>query len=109
MDIIVAQAADAKTAQAYYAAGQADAQSTITSKLPPGTSAKLNTSNTEGIGDKASIIAGAASAEGQTINFTGIYVLSGATFFTIGDLVLNKPAPTVSSIQDQAKVTLGRI
>ena len=109
LDVIVAQAADAKTAQAYYAAGQADAQSTIATKLPPGTAAKLNTANTEGIGDQAALITGGASVQGQTINFTGIYVLSGSTFFTIGDLVLNKPAPTASAIQDQAKVTLGRI
>lgn len=108
MDIIVAQAVDTKTAQAYYAAGLADANTTIDSKLPPGTTAKLNSANTEGIGDQATTITGAASVQGQTISFTGIYVLSGATFFTIGDLVLNKPSPTVTTIQDQAKVTLGR-
>ena len=109
MDIIVAQAPDAATAQADYAQAQGDAQTTIASQLPPGISAKLNTANTEGIGDKAATITGAASVQGQTISFTGIYVLSGATFFTIGDLVLAKPAPTVSAIQDQARTTLGRI
>ena len=109
MDILVAQAVDTKTAQAYYAAGLADAKTTIDSKLPPGTTAKLNTANTEGIGDKAATITGAASVAGQTISFTGIYVLSGATFFTIGDLVRAKPAPTVSAIQDQARTTLGGI
>lgn len=109
MDIIVAQAADAATAQADYAQAQADAQTTIATKLPPGTQAKLNTTNAQGIGDKAATITGASSVQGQTISFTGIYVLSGATFFTIGDLVLDKAPPTVTAIQDQAKVTLGRI
>lgn len=109
MDIIVAQAPDAATAQADFAQEQAEAQATITSKLPPGTTAKLNSANTEGIGDKAVTTTGAASVEGQTISFTGIYVLSGATFFTIGDLVLAKAPPTVTSMQDQAKGTLGRV
>ncbi|HEY5049981.1 MAG TPA: hypothetical protein VII50_03705 [Acidothermaceae bacterium] len=109
MDIIVAQAIDAKTAQADYAAAQADAQTTIASKLPPGVHVNLNAANAAGIGDQAVTITGAESLLGQTLSFTGIYVLSGATFFTIGDLVLAKPPPTVSAIEDQARTTLGRI
>jgi hypothetical protein len=111
MDIIVAQAPDAATAQADYAQAQADVQTTIATNLPPDITAKLNTdtASTAGIGDKAATITGAASVEGQTVSFTGIYVLSGATFFTIGDLVLAKAPPTVTAMQDQAKVTLGRI
>jgi hypothetical protein len=109
MDIIVAQAVDAKTAQADYAQGLADAETTIATNLPAGITVKLNTANTQGIGDRAAAITGASSVQGQTISFTGIYVLSGATFFTIGDLVLAKAPPTVTAIQDQAKVTLGRI
>jgi hypothetical protein len=109
MDIIVAQAIDAKTAQGDYAQGLADAQSTIATNLPAGVAVKLDSANTAGIGDQAVTITGAGSIQGQTLSFTGIYVLSGATFFTIGDLVLAKAPPTVTAIQDQAKVTLGRI
>jgi hypothetical protein len=75
----------------------------------PGISAKLNTANTDGIGDKAATITGAASVQGQTISFTGIYVLSGATFFTIGDLVTGTSPATLTALKDQAQVVLGRI
>jgi len=109
MDIIVAEAADPTTAQAAYAKGLNDAQTTIAGNLPAGVTVKLNPTNTQGIGDQASTITGSGAIQGQTISFTGIYVLSGAKFFTIGDLVLNKTPPTVTAIQDQAKVTLGRL
>ncbi len=69
----------------------------------------LNSANTEGIGDKASTVTGAETLLGKTISFTGIYVISGATFFTIGDLVLGTAPPTVADIQDQAKTVIGRI
>jgi hypothetical protein len=109
MDVIVTQAPDAKTAQAAFAQGVAEAQSTISTNLPPGITVKLDPTNTAGIGDNATTIIGAGSVAGQTISFTGIYVLSGATFFTIGDLVLTKAPPTAAAVQAQAKVTVGRI
>ncbi|HZV25837.1 MAG TPA: hypothetical protein VFG00_06075 [Acidothermaceae bacterium] len=109
MDVIVAEAPDAKTARFVYAQELGEAQAKIASDLPAGVSVKLDTTNTAGIGDEASTITGSGSIQGQTISFTGIYVISGATFFTIGDLVLAKAPPTVTAIQDQAKVTLGRL
>jgi hypothetical protein len=86
-----------------------EAQTLIATKLPPGISVKLHTANTAGIGDKASTVTGGETLLGKQISFTGIYVSSGSTFFTIGDLVLGTTPPTVKAIQDQAKVTLGRI
>jgi hypothetical protein len=105
----VAVAADAATAQADYSEEQAQAQTLIETKLPPGTVAKLNTTNTEGIGDRASTVTGTSAILGKPIYFTGIYVLKGPVFFLIGDLVVDAKPPTVAAIQDQAKVTLGRI
>jgi hypothetical protein len=109
MDIIVAQAADAATAQAVYATELGDAQNLIATRLPPGISVKLDTANTAGVGDKASTVTGAETLLGKTISFTGIYVISGATFFTIGDLVLGTTPPTTTAIQDQAQTVIGRI
>ncbi|HEY5050232.1 MAG TPA: hypothetical protein VII50_04980 [Acidothermaceae bacterium] len=109
MDIIVAQAADSKTAQADYAQELAQAQTLIATRLPAGVHVNLNTANTEGIGDNASTVTGSTAILGKPISFTGIYVISSATFFTIGYLVLGTTPPTVTAIQDQANVTLGRI
>jgi hypothetical protein len=59
------------------------------------------------------VLAGSTSGCGNSSprsSATGTFTLAnGATFFTIGDLVLAKAPPTVTAIQDQAKVTLVRI
>ena len=52
---------------------------------------------------------GGATILGKTISFTGIYVISGATFFTIGDLVLGVAPPTEAAIQAQAQIVIGRL
>ena len=109
MDIIVAQAATPEEAQADYTTEQAQAQSLIATRLPAGIHVDLNTANTEGIGDKAATVTGSETLLGKQISFTGIYVVSGPTFFTIGDLVVGAAPPTATAIQDQAKVVLGRI
>jgi hypothetical protein len=109
MDIIVGVASDTGTAKAEYAQEQAEAQTLIATRLPAGVHVNLNTANTEGIGDEAATVTGATAILGKTISFTAIYVLSDVTFFTIGDLVLGTTPPTVAAVQDQAKVTLGRI
>jgi hypothetical protein len=109
MDVIVGQAAAPAQAQAEYAQEQADAQTLIATRLPAGVHVNLNTANTEGIGDKAATVTGSETLLGKPISFTAVYVLSGNTFFTIGDLVVGTAPPTVTAVQDQAKVTLGRI
>jgi hypothetical protein len=109
MDIIVAQAASPAAAQADYATELGEAQTLIATRLPAGVHVNLNTANTAGIGDKASTVTGAEAILGKQISFTGIYVISGATFFTIGDLVLGTTPPTAAAIQDQAQTVIGRI
>ncbi len=109
MDIIVAQAATPGEAQADYTAELGEAQTLIATKLPPGVSVKLDTANTAGVGDQASTVTGGETLLGKQISFTGIYVISGSTFFTIGDLVVGAAPPTATAIQDQAKVVVGRV
>jgi hypothetical protein len=109
MDVLVAQATDATTAQAVYTTELGRAETMIATNLPPGVQINLDTANTAGIGDEAATATGSTSIAGKTISFTGIYVTSGATFFTIGDLVLDKAPPTAVAVQDQAKVVIGRI
>lgn len=109
MDVIVAQASDAATAQSVYATELGEAQTLIATNLPPGVHVNLDTANTAGVGDKASTVTGAETLLGKTISFTGIYVISGATFFTIGDLVLGAAPPTAAAIQAQAQTVIGRV
>jgi hypothetical protein len=109
MDIIVAMAASPAAAQAVYAEELGETQTLIATRLPAGVHVNLNTANTAGIGDKASTVTGAETLLGKQISFSGIYVISGATFFTIGDLVLGATPPTVAAIQDQAQTVIGRI
>jgi hypothetical protein len=120
MDVVVAQAADAATAKAVYAQELGNAQNLIATNLPPGVHLNLTTSSASvspsggsaspsSIGDEAATVTGGASIEGKTISFTGIYVISGATFFTIGDLLLGAAPPTEAAIQAQAQVVIGRL
>jgi hypothetical protein len=109
MDVLVGVATSAAAAQADWAQEQAQAQTLIETNLPAGSHINLDTSNTAGIGDKAATATGTTSIEGTSVSFTGIYVLSDATFFTIGDLVLGTHPPTVADMQAQAQTVLGRI
>jgi hypothetical protein len=109
MDIIVAQAASPAEAKGVYAQELGETQTLIATRLPPGVHVNLNSANTQGIGDQASTVTGSDTLLGKTISFTGIYVISGSTFFTIGDLVVGAAPATVSDVQDQAKTVIGRI
>jgi hypothetical protein len=120
MDVIVAQADSPATAKAVYAQELGQAQNLIATNLPPGVHVNLVTSSASlspsggsaspsSVGDEASTVTGSTSILGKTIAFSGIYVISGATFFTIGDLVVGTPAPTAAAIQAQAQTVIGRI
>ena len=122
MDIIVAEADSPATAKAVYAQELGNAQNLIATNLPPGVHVNLVTSSASlgsssasasaspsSIGDEASTVTGSAAILGKTISFTGIYVISGATFFTIGDLLLGATPPTEAAIQAQALVVIGRL
>jgi hypothetical protein len=124
MDIIVAEADSPATARAVYAQELGNAQNLIATNLPPGVHVNLVTSSASvgsssaststsasppSVGDEASTVTGSAAILGKTISFTGIYVISGATFFTIGDLLLGATPPTEAAIQAQAQTVIGRI
>ena len=61
-----------------------------------------------GIGDRAAAASASLPIQGQTINISAIYILKGATFLSYSDLVLNKPAPTMTACA-QSTVSLARI
>jgi hypothetical protein len=105
----VAQASSGAAASAEWTAEVSEAEAKINSALPPGVHVNFDTSNVSGIGDMAATLTGTETLLGKPINFTGIYVLSGPTFFLIGDLVLGQASPAVSDMEDQARTTLGRV
>ncbi len=108
-EVTVAQAASPAEAQAQWTAAQAEAEADLKKQAPPGVSVNLDTSNASGIGDKAATAFGTASIQGQTIGFSGIYVVSGATFFAITDLTVGQTPPSTSAMKAQAQTVLSRI
>ena len=104
----VAEAADATAAQAAWNEAQAQVDAELKQKLPPGINIAVANTNVSGIGDKAAVLSGTATIQGQTIGISGIYVLSGAKFFAFQDLKLGTP-PTQAAMEAEAKVALGRI
>ncbi|MFI5227345.1 MAG: hypothetical protein ACHQ3P_11800 [Candidatus Limnocylindrales bacterium] len=98
VDVLVAP--DVATAQAGAAAVEAEAKA----KLKGATIADLS-----GLGDKAVWLHGAGELGGSPINAAGIYVLSGATFFDISDIVVGKSAPSETDFVTQATTALGRL
>jgi hypothetical protein len=109
LDVVVAQAPDAKTAQTGFAQALGQAQAQMTEELPQGVHANLNSANVDGVGDKATTITWSYSGGGTSIAFTGIYVLSGATFVSVGDLVTGTSPATLDALKDQAQTMLGRL
>jgi hypothetical protein len=100
---------DPASASAEWTQELAKTEATIESNLPAGVHVNFDASNTAGIGDEAAVLTGTETLLGKPINFSGIYVLSGGTFFLIGDLVVGHAAPAVSAMEDQARTVLGRI
>lgn len=104
----VAEATDATAAQAAWDQAQAQVDAELKQKLPPGINIAVANTNVSGIGDKAAVLSGTATIQGQTIGISGIYVLKGAKFFAFQDLKLGTP-PTQAAMEAEAKVALGRL
>lgn len=103
-----AQAADAAAAQAAWNDAEAQVQAELTQKVPPGINLTVANTNVSGLGDKAAVISGTATIQGQTLGISGIYVLQGAKFFAFQDLKLGTP-PTAAAMEAEAQLALGRL
>jgi len=112
--VLVAQSADANTAQATWSDYQARAQDLVQKNLPPGVNANLNvsdvssTTNLQGF-DRAADGSASASIAGRTINLSAIYLLKGPTFVSFSDLVLTQPAPATDGLEGQAATVQTRL
>jgi hypothetical protein len=108
--VLVAQAPDAATAQSQWTEFQAQAEDALKAGTPTGVTVNLNVTDVTLAGaDKAADATASATISGTTISISAIYVLKGATFFSISDLVVGKTAPSSSALEAQALTTLGRI
>jgi hypothetical protein len=88
----VLQAPDVKTAQAAAAAAEADAKAQA--------DGKLTIADISGIGDKA---VWAHGGGGNPLGVAGMYVLSGANFFDITNIVIGKDAQSESGLRDPGR------
>lgn len=105
----VGQDPNPAAAQADWSKERARAQRLLTKKLPAGISLSVNTHDVSGLGDRAAVAAGSASAAGQTIGFSGIYLLKGATFVGFQNLLLGHAAPSASAMEAEAQKALARV
>ena len=79
------------------------AQALINKKLPAGISLSAHTQKISGLGDRAALASGSASAAGQTIDLSGIYLLKGATFLAFQDVLLGHPAPGAAAMEAEPR------
>lgn len=104
VDVVVAP--DLATAQADQAAALADAQAAATGQFP---GVNLVEAPLPSFADGGLVVTASGTVSGQTIGLSGIYVLSGTTFFSINDLSLGHAAPTSDALQAAAQVVIGRL
>ncbi len=105
----VGQAASAAAARADWSAEQARAQALIDKKLPAGISLSARTTDVPGLADRAAVASGSASAAGQTLGLSGIYLLKGATFLAFQDVLLGHAAPSAAALEAEARTALSRV
>ena len=103
--VTAAVAPDVATAKKNEADTKADLEANA-----PGFPYKLTELPNFAPGADAALVEGSAKFNGTTISGVAIYVIRGTTFFAITDIAtLGAKAPTAEQMEDQAKVTLGRV
>jgi len=112
LEVLVAVASDPATAQAQWSQEEAQVQSQLQQALQyaPGVTVSFNLSDTSLSGaDRAAVGTFSETFSGHPISGSGIYVLKGATFFAIVDLVVGQAAPSSTAMEGQAQTVLGRL
>jgi Protein of unknown function (DUF3558) len=105
----VGQGADPAAARADWSAERARAQDLINKKLPAGISLAAHSTNISGLADRAAFASGSASAAGQTLGLSGIYLLKGVTFLAFQDVLLGHAAPGEPAMESEARTALARV
>ena len=109
-EVLIAQAADAATAQSTWAQEEGVAQQRLkdaASQLP---SASLTVNDVSIAGaDRAAVGTFSATFSGRTFAAAAVYLLKGPYFLSFSDLVVGKSAPTADAMQAEAATALGRL
>ena len=109
-EVVVAQASSAAAAQSQWDAYKSQVQTALQQATASGITVNLNQSDTTISGaDRAAVGTFSSSGSGYTISGSAVYLLKGATFLAIVDLVLNQPAPTIQAMEGQALTSLQRL
>ncbi len=103
--VIVGQAKDAASAQAYKTEFLADLQA----KLQQLTSQGLKVTELPNFADGAVLATLSISEQGVSINGSSMGVLKGTVFFGFSDIVVGGAAPTSDAMQSEATAVLGRL
>jgi Protein of unknown function (DUF3558) len=105
----VGQAPDATTANHEWSKEQAQAQALIKQKVPAGVGITVHAREVAGLADRADTIYGSTALAGQTIGFSGIYLLKGVTVLAFQDILLGHAPPSTADMQSEARTALGRV
>jgi hypothetical protein len=110
VQVLVAVAPDAATAQADWAQEQADAQNALKQSAPSGVSFTLNLNDTTVAGaDRAAVASANMTISGVKVAVSAIYLLKGAVFVTFSDLAVGRDAASAATLEAQAGTTLSRL
>lgn len=107
--VIVGQAATAADADADWSAERADAQAALTKQVPSGVKFHEQTQDVSGLADRASVVTGSVSLDGESIAASAIYLLKGAVFLSFSDEVVAGAAPAATAMEAEAQKALARV
>jgi hypothetical protein len=110
-EVLVAQASSASAAQSGWDQEKTKVLSSLNKATNvPGVSLTVNISDTSIAGaDRAAAGTMSFSIGGHALAGSGVYLLKGATFVAIVNLVLDHAAPTVAAMEAEAQTALGRV
>lgn len=109
LTVLVGVASDTTTAQADWAAEEAQAKSQLESAAK-GAGIDISISDISLSGaDMAAVATGSGSISGVKLAASVIYLLKGTVFVSFSDLVLGKAPPSESDMENEANTVLGRI
>ncbi len=106
-EVLVSVAPDAATAKQQEPAFKADLEKGVAQAGLKDT--KLTEMPDFEPGVDAAVVSGSVSAGGQKLKGIALYALKGAVLVALSDIALGGSVPTSAEMQDQARVTLGRL
>lgn len=111
VEVFLAQAPDAATANSEWAQKEAEAQTQLSKAAPPGVTVNITINDVSNISgaDRAALGMLSETFNGHTLNGIGIYILKGAVFVSFVAVVLDHAAPSSSAMEAEASVILKRI